>query len=77
MITNGGTNGGAGGLTETIGSVTGGTNRVVTNAGGTFDISQLSVPSLTVGSIEGAGDYRLGANNLTFGGSARTRPSRA
>jgi fibronectin-binding autotransporter adhesin len=67
LVTNGGTNGGSGGLTEAIGNVTGGTNQVITNAGGTFDISQLSVDGLTVGSIEGAGTYDLGSRILTFG----------
>jgi autotransporter-associated beta strand protein len=67
LTTNGGTNGGSGALTETIGNVTGGSNQVVTNAGGTFEISQLSVAGITVGSIEGAGTYRLGSKALTFG----------
>jgi fibronectin-binding autotransporter adhesin len=70
LVTNGGTNGGGGGLTKTIGNVSGGTARVATNAGGTFDISQLTVAGLTVGSIEGAGTYSLGSKILTFGSLA-------
>ncbi|HEV2973010.1 MAG TPA: autotransporter-associated beta strand repeat-containing protein [Pirellulales bacterium] len=70
LVTNGGANGGAGGLTETIGNVTGGNSRVVTNSGGTFDISQLTVSGLAVGSIEGAGNYFLGSKMLTFGNLA-------
>ncbi len=69
LITNGGTNGGAGGITEFIGggglTPSGGTARVITNAGGIFDISYTGF--LTVGSIEGAGTYQLGGATLTSG----------
>ncbi|MES5482673.1 autotransporter domain-containing protein [Bradyrhizobium sp. INPA03-11B] len=45
----------------------GGTAQLVTNAGGTVDISGLTSNGLSVGSIAGAGDYVLGAKNLTTG----------
>jgi autotransporter-associated beta strand protein len=48
-------------------SSTGGNARFVTNAGGTFDISTLTTSGMTAGSIEGAGNYILGARALTVG----------
>ena len=47
-------------------SSSGGAARLVTNGGGLVDFSALTVAT-TVGSIEGAGDYELGANELTVG----------
>ena len=41
--------------------------RVEVFGNGAMDISQLTVPSVTVGSIEGSGNIFLGANNLTVG----------
>jgi fibronectin-binding autotransporter adhesin len=67
LTTSGGADASGGGLTQFIGAVTGGTTQVITNSGGTFDISQLTVPGLTVGSIEGGGRYQLGSKSLTFG----------
>ncbi|WP_246801211.1 autotransporter domain-containing protein [Bradyrhizobium genosp. L] len=49
------------------GSSTGGNARFITNVGGTVDISGLTSGGMTSGSIEGAGDYVLGANTLTTG----------
>lgn len=59
------TNNGA--TTNFAGSSTGGNARFVTNAGGTVDISGLTSGGMTAGSIEGAGNYVLGANTLTTG----------
>jgi autotransporter-associated beta strand protein/T5SS/PEP-CTERM-associated repeat protein len=51
----------------------GGNARFITNAGGTVDFSGTSGPSgnnqITAGSIEGAGAYFLGSNQLTVGGN--------
>jgi hypothetical protein len=47
--------------------VQGGDARFITNAGSTFDISGLSSTGMTVGSIEGAGNYELGSKALTVG----------
>ncbi|MET4040468.1 autotransporter-associated beta strand protein [Bradyrhizobium sp. RT6a] len=49
------------------GSSTGGSARFVNNAGGTVDISGLTSGGMTAGSIEGAGNYVLGAKTLTTG----------
>ena len=49
-------------------NASGGLARFITDAGGTFDISSAAGP-VTVGSIEGAGIYFLGANQLTTGGN--------
>ena len=73
IITNGGVSGGFGGITEFADQATGGSARVVTNAGGVFDISQETnpfgfTPNVIFGSIEGDGTYQLGGNTLTFGG---------
>ncbi|MGW1421195.1 autotransporter domain-containing protein [Bradyrhizobium manausense] len=49
-------------------NATGGNARFITNLGGTVDISGLTSGGMTSGSIEGAGNYVLGANTLTTGG---------
>jgi autotransporter-associated beta strand protein len=46
---------------------TGGNARFITNAGGRFDMSALTSAGMTAGSIEGAGNYFLGAKTLTVG----------
>ncbi|HEV2154856.1 autotransporter domain-containing protein [Bradyrhizobium sp.] len=56
-----------GGITSFTGTSSGGNARFITNAGGTFDISGLTSGSMTAGSIEGAGNYVLGANTLVTG----------
>ncbi|MBR0953419.1 autotransporter domain-containing protein [Bradyrhizobium canariense] len=53
--------------TNFTGTATGGNARFITNAGGTFDMSGLTSTGMTAGSIEGAGNYVLGANTLTTG----------
>lgn len=58
-----------GGTTSFTGTSTGGNARFITNAGGTFDMSGLTSTGMTAGSIEGAGDYVLGARTLTTGGN--------
>jgi outer membrane autotransporter protein len=57
----------AGGITAFEDSATGGTARFVTNAGGAFDITALSNGGMTARSIEGAGSFALGSNQLTVG----------
>ena len=47
-------------------NASGGQARFINNAGGTLDISGATVP-VTVGSIEGAGTYLLGSNQLITG----------
>jgi len=54
----------AGGLTGFLESAQGGAVRLNTHADGSVDISGLDITSFTVGAIEGAGDYYLGANTL-------------
>ncbi|MBV9008170.1 MAG: autotransporter-associated beta strand repeat-containing protein [Verrucomicrobia bacterium] len=44
----------------------GGTARALVNAGATFDVSYQS-PSMSIGSIEGAGTFELGGTQLTVG----------
>lgn len=56
-----------GGTTSFTGTSSGGSARFITNAGGTVDISGLTSGGMTSGSIEGAGNYVLGANTLTTG----------
>jgi autotransporter-associated beta strand protein len=56
-----------GGLTEFRLNASGGQARFITDAGGTFDISQSGLNSVTVGSIEGAGTYQLGGRQLITG----------
>ncbi|MBR0774520.1 autotransporter domain-containing protein [Bradyrhizobium diazoefficiens] len=57
----------SGATTSFTGTSTGGNARFITTAGGTVDISGLSSTGMTAGSIEGAGNYVLGANTLTTG----------
>jgi autotransporter-associated beta strand protein len=57
----------AGGLTGFVDSATGGNARFITTAGGAFDITSLSNGGMTAGSIEGAGTFSLGPNQLTVG----------
>ncbi len=57
----------AGGLTAFVDSATGGDARFITTAGGAFDITSLSSGGMTAGSIEGAGTFSLGSNQLTVG----------
>lgn len=56
-----------GGTTSFTGTSTGGSARFITNAGGSFDMSGLTSSGMAAGSIEGAGDYLLGAKTLTTG----------
>jgi autotransporter-associated beta strand protein len=58
------TTGGA--LTQFLQNASGGQARFITDAGGTFDISNTVVP-VTVGSIEGAGLHLLGGSQLVTG----------
>jgi autotransporter-associated beta strand protein len=57
----------AGGLTAFVDSATGGNARFITTAGGAFDITSLSNGGMAAGSIEGAGTFSLGSNQLTVG----------
>src|SRR5262245_21062369 len=66
LIANGGANGGGGGAIYFNGASTGGTARVKVFDNGYLDISGHQ-SNLTVGSIEGSGNVRLGANNLRVG----------
>jgi autotransporter-associated beta strand protein len=72
LVANGGTNGGAGGLILFIASPQSGQFfpaslvRIIANAGGTFDSSGAGQP-LSVGSIEGAGQFLLGGGTLITG----------
>jgi len=65
------TNGGA--QTLFSGNSNGGNARFITNAGGTVNFSGTSGPlsngRITAGSIEGAGTYSIGSNELTVGGN--------
>jgi autotransporter-associated beta strand protein len=58
-------------LTQFSSNATGGNARLITNALGIVDFSGTSGPAgnnqVTAGSIEGAGSYRLGGNQLTVG----------
>jgi autotransporter-associated beta strand protein len=58
-----------GGTTLFTGSSTGGNAAFTTRAGGVFDMSGLTSTGMTVGSIEGAGNYFLGSKTLTVLGS--------
>jgi autotransporter-associated beta strand protein len=64
-----------GALTSFQGSSGGGTAHLITDAGGSVDISGLTVAGLTVGAIEGAGNYKLGSKQLTVGNSLSTTVS--
>ena len=57
----------AGGLTGFVDSATGGNARFIILAGGAFDMSSLSTGRMTAGSIEGAGTFSLGPNQLIVG----------
>jgi autotransporter-associated beta strand protein len=61
-----------GGCTCFFDQSTGGQARFITNAGGVVDISRLSTPGTTAGSIEGTGRYILGSKQLTVGGNDRS-----
>ncbi len=52
-------------------NASGGLARFITDASGSFNIATATAP-VTVGSIEGAGVYFLGANQLTTGGNDRS-----
>jgi autotransporter-associated beta strand protein len=60
-----------GGTTSFFGNSTGGNARLIANAGGTVDFSGTTGPAgdkkVSAGSIEGAGTYVLGSNQLTVG----------
>ena len=56
-----------GGKTEFTCSSSGGEARFITNAGGAVLFGGLTTPGTTAGSIEGAGRYRLGDEELTVG----------
>ncbi|HEY5063934.1 MAG TPA: autotransporter domain-containing protein [Xanthobacteraceae bacterium] len=68
-----------GSKTQFTDNATGGGARFITNAGGTVDFSASTGPAgnnqLSAGSIEGAGNYYLGANALTVGDSLSTTVS--
>jgi outer membrane autotransporter protein len=70
IVTNSGNPGGGLG-TLFSNTSTGGNARFITNVGGIVDFSSTAGPAadgkLTAGSIEGAGSYYLGANQLTVG----------
>src|SRR6516165_2185815 len=56
-----------GGLTGFVDSATGGNARFIILAGGAFHMSSLSTGRMTAGSIEGAGTFSLGPNQLIVG----------
>ncbi len=56
-----------GGTTNFTGTSSGGSARFITALGGTVDFSGLTSGGTTAGSIEGAGNYALGAVSLTTG----------
>lgn len=60
------TNGTSGG-TYIYGNASGGNARIINSSTGFIDISGLNDTGTTVGSIEGTGEVRLGAKNLTVG----------
>src|SRR5262245_6382268 len=53
--------------TRFVDTSSGGTARFITSAGSAVDISALTSGGTTTGSIEGAGNYRLGSKSLTVG----------
>lgn len=67
LIANGGASGGSGGTIRFTGTATGGTASVQLNGNGVLELFGLTTPSLTIGSLSGAGNVYLGANNLTVG----------
>jgi fibronectin-binding autotransporter adhesin len=74
LIANGGSGGGTGGSIQFFGASVGGTSRMELFGNSTLLVDLLYIPSLTIGSIEGAGTVSLnlavGSNNLstTFSG---------
>jgi len=56
-----------GGIIQFTGDSTGGTAHVVLSGSGRLIISQHNPPGITIGSLEGDGQVRLGANALTVG----------
>ena len=62
-----------GGVTSFFGSSTAGNAQFITNSGGLVDFSRTDGPTglfaITAGSLGGAGDYYLGANQVTVGGN--------
>jgi autotransporter-associated beta strand protein len=64
------------GSTVFLNNSTGGNARLIAQGGGAFDFSQTTGPSsdhkITAGSIEGAGTFKLGANQLTVGTNNRS-----
>ena len=64
----------SGGITECTNMSTGADARLITNTGGTVDISRLVSGGMTAGSIEGAGTYSLGSKELTVGLDGKRRP---
>jgi autotransporter-associated beta strand protein len=67
LIARGGVGTGSGAEISFSSSATGGTSRVEIFDNSHLDISELTVPSLTIGSIEGGGTVYLGSFNLTVG----------
>ena len=59
----------ANGVTKFYNSASGGSARMITNSGGLVDISGIAGDSITIGSIEGAGNYHLGNKNMIVGGN--------
>jgi autotransporter-associated beta strand protein len=59
----------SGGTTFFQNSASGGTARFILNGTGALDISGLTTGGATVGSVEGDGSVRLGANTLAVGGN--------
>ena len=58
----------SGAITYFQGTASGGSARLIANAGGVFDFSNLPVGT-TAGSFEGAGQFNLGSKTLTVGGN--------
>ena len=59
----------SGGFIRFFDQATGGQARVVANPGGTFSLAFLAAPTLTIGSIEGAGRFELAGKQLFVGGN--------
>jgi autotransporter-associated beta strand protein len=57
------------GMIRFVDSSTGGTARFINGANGVIDLSSLVSAGITAGSIEGAGNIFLGAQNLAVGGN--------
>jgi len=69
LIANAGTGSGGGEIRFRDNSL-GGTSTVKVFGNGILDISLHNSPGLTIGSLEGSGSVRLGANNLTAGANS-------